>query len=77
MFDVVKIEGGYGVTDHNGNIVIGYRSRKHAEQYATGATHGLFNAAEIENDRRNAIAVYLAVRANRVYVPSAQMELFA
>lgn len=75
MFDAVKIAGINYVGDHRGNIVIGYKNRIHAEQYARGATFEIFTAAEIENERRDRIAAYLAKRANRVYVPNAQLEL--
>lgn len=76
MFDVVKVPGGYAVQDWTGAYVVAYRSRKNAEDSATGHTASVFGAAEYENDRRNWIAAYLARRAARVVAPAAQMELF-
>jgi hypothetical protein len=76
MFEVVKVPGGYAVRDWTGAYVVAYRSRKHAEDSATGHALSLYAGAEWENDRRDYIAAYLARRAARVAVAPAQLELF-
>lgn len=73
---VVKVQGGFAVVDHNEEILVAYKNRKHAEQFLAGHEAMIWGGAEQENERRDMIAVYLAERANRVVVPAAQMELF-
>lgn len=77
LYTVEKIEGGFAVMDWVGEIEIAYRSRKHADQYALGATHELFTAAEVYDERRECVMAYLAERAERpAPAPSAQLEMF-
>lgn len=77
MFAAVeKINGGFAVINWAGDVVVAYRNRKHAEQALVGYEAQIWGGAEYENERRDAIAAYLADRAARVAVPSAQLELF-
>lgn len=55
---------------------VAYKNPKFAEQLARGATMGIFNGAEYDNDRFDACRRYLAQRAQRIPVAPAQMELF-
>lgn len=73
---VEKIEGGFAVLDHNGEALVGYRNKKHAEAFAVGHINMIFGDAEYYNERFTRVRAYLADRANRVSVPSAQLELF-
>ena len=73
---VRKMNGGYGVYNHRDEIVVAYKNKKFAVQYAEGEIQSLFNAAEIENDRRDAIAAYLHSRKFRPVKEKAQLELF-
>lgn len=76
FYEVIKVQGGFAVQNWAGEIEIAYKNRKFAEQFALGATHGIFNAAELDNDRRDGVVAYLAERAVRVPEVSNQMELF-
>lgn len=75
MYEVIKIQGGFAVADWNGVAVVAYKSRKHAEQYARGATAEIFNAAELDNDRRDADLAYVAERAQRPVVVDTQLSM--
>ena len=76
MFDVVKVPGGFAVQAWDGTVEVAYRNRKHADQYAIGATNLVFGAAEQENERRDRAAEYLAARADRAPVINPQLSLF-
>lgn len=73
---VVKVQGGFAVVNWADEVVVAYRNRKHAEQALVGYESQVWGGAEQENERRDMIASYLAERATRVAVPTAQMELF-
>lgn len=60
----------------SGEELIGYRQKKDAESFAIGHINFMYGDAEAYNDRRDAARAYLAERAVRVCVPSAQMSLF-
>ena len=76
MFTVEKISKAFAVINWKGEIEIAYKNKKFADQYVAGAISEIFNSAENENIRRNNIAVYLSVRANRLPVEKTQLELF-
>lgn len=79
MFEVAKVPNTkfFAVVDHRGDYVSpGYRDRSIVERIARGNTVSVFDAAEIENERRDRIKTYVAIRADRVYAPAAQLELF-
>jgi len=76
LVSVVKVAGGFMVLDHNGDGIIAYRNKKHAEQYAKGHAACIYGEAETYNERRDSALAYLATRANRVPVIAAQFELF-
>lgn len=76
MYEVVKINGGYAVRNWNGEFEIAYKNKKNAEDYAEGGFWGIYNAAEIYNERFDRVRAYLATRVGRTYKPFAQMELF-
>lgn len=75
LYFVSKIAGYYYVADWNGNIEIGYKSKKDAENYAAGGTHMIFTEAELLNERLDRINAYLKSREGRVYKPFAQYEM--
>lgn len=77
--DVVRVEkiaGGFAVANHRDEYVVAYKNKKHATNYAEGEFLMMWNGAEDENARRDAIAAYLAERAARPVKEKAQMELF-
>ena len=76
LVEVIKIAGAYYVADHEGNMIIGYRNKKHATQFALGHANFIYGEAEEYNRRFTNARAYLATRAARVYAPKAQMELF-
>lgn len=76
LVSVEKIAGGFVVLDHNGEAIIAYRNRKHADQYAKGHASLIYGEAERYNERRDYALAYLASRAQRVAKPKAQFELF-
>lgn len=73
---IAKIGNGHFVSDHNGNILIGYKVKKNAEDFAYGHAMGIYGEAERYNERRDYAKAYLARRAIRVYSPPSQFELF-
>lgn len=76
LVSVVKVAGGFMVLDHNGEGIIAYRNRKHADQYAKGHALCIYGEAERYNERRDFALAYLASRATRVAKPNPQLELF-
>lgn len=76
LVSVVKIAGGFAVLDHNGDALIGYRNKKHAESFAMGHACSIYGDAEYYNERRNAALAYLESRKIRAAKPKAQFELF-
>jgi len=76
MFTVEKVKGGFVVLNWAGEIEIAYRNRKHAENYASGAVHEIFNEAENQNERFDAVKQYLAERAKRIPLVNPQLSMF-
>lgn len=76
LVSVVKVAGGFMVLDHNGDGIIAYKNKKHAEQYAKGHAACIYGDAERYNERRDSALAYLASRAKRLPVIAAQFELF-
>lgn len=76
MFTVEKVKGGFVVLNWAGEIEIAYRNRKHAENYALGAVHEIFNEAERYNERFDTVNQYLADRAKRVPLVDPQLSMF-
>lgn len=76
LVSVVKVAGGFMVVDHNGEGIIAYKNKKHAEQYANGHAVCIYGDAERYNERRDYALAYIASRANRLPVIAAQFELF-
>lgn len=76
LVSVVKIAGGFAVLDHNGEPLIGYRNKKHAESFALGHACSIYGEAEYYNDRLTRARAYLKLRALRVFLPKAQFALF-
>jgi len=76
LVSVVKVTGGFIVLDHNGEGIIAYKNKKHADQYAKGHASLIYGEAERYNERRDYALAYLANRAQRVAKPKAQFELF-
>jgi hypothetical protein len=76
LVSVEKISGGWYVRDHTGEILIGYRNKKNAEDFAKGHACSIYGEAERYNERRDYALTYLASRAKRLPVIAAQFELF-
>lgn len=76
LVNVIKIGGAFYVADHNGDMLIGYRQKKHADAFAKGHANLIYGDAEHYNERFTRVRAYLASRADRVYAPKAQLELF-